>query len=31
MGDVIINPEYLKLIEKVKQLKEDIANLYEEN
>lgn len=30
MGDVIINPEYLKLIEEVKQLKEDIANLYEE-
>lgn len=30
MSDIIINPEYLKLIEDVKQLKEDIASLYEE-
>ena len=30
MSNVIINPEYLKLIEKIKQLKEDIASLYEE-
>ena len=30
MSDIIINPEYLKLIEEVKQLKEDIASLYEE-
>ena len=30
MEKIIINPEYLKLIEEIKQLKEDIANLYEE-
>lgn len=30
MSNVILNPEYLKLIEEVKQLKEDIASLYEE-
>lgn len=30
MGDIIINPEYAKLIEEIKQLKEDVANLYEE-
>lgn len=30
MNDIIINLEYLKLIEEVKQLKKDIANLYEE-
>ena len=30
MSNVIINPEYLKLIEEIKQLKEDIASLYEE-
>ena len=30
MSNIIINPEYLKLIEEVKQLKEDIASLYEE-
>lgn len=30
MSDIIINPEYLKIIEEVKRLKDDIANLYEE-
>ena len=30
MSDIIISPEYLRLIEEVKQLKEDIASLYEE-
>lgn len=30
MEDIEINPEYKKLIEEVKQLKEDIASLYEE-
>jgi len=30
MKDIIINPEYLKLIEEIKLLKEDIASLYEE-
>lgn len=30
MSDIIISPEYLKLIEEIKQLKEDIASLYEE-
>jgi len=30
MDNIIINPEYLKLIEEVKQLKENIANLCEE-
>lgn len=30
MEKIIINPEYLKLIEEIKQLKEDIAILYEE-
>lgn len=30
MENIILSPEYLKLIEEVKQLKEDIASLYEE-
>lgn len=30
MGEIIVSPEYLKLIEEIKQLKEDIASLYEE-
>lgn len=30
MSNIIINPEYAKLIEEIKQLKEDIASLYEE-
>lgn len=30
MSDIIISPKYSKLIEEVKQLKEDIASLYEE-
>lgn len=30
MSDIIISPEYLILVEDVKQLKEDIASLYEE-
>lgn len=30
MNNIIINPEYSKLIEEIKQLKESIANLYEE-
>lgn len=30
MSEIIISPEYLKLIEEVKQLKEDIVSLYEE-
>lgn len=30
MSDVIISPEYLKLVEDVRQLREDIASLYEE-
>ena len=30
MDNIIISPEYLKLIEEIKKLKEDIASLYEE-
>ena len=30
MVDIIINPEYLKLIQEVKELKEAVVNLYEE-
>ena len=30
MSDIIISPEYAKLVEEIKQLKEDIVNLYEE-
>ena len=30
MNNIIINPEYLKIIEEVKQLKENIVQLYEE-
>lgn len=30
MSDIIVSPEYLKLIEEIKQLKEDLASLYEE-
>ena len=30
MEEVIINPEYKKLIEEIKKLKEEVVNLYEE-
>lgn len=30
MSDIIVSPEYLKLLEEIKQLKEDLASLYEE-
>lgn len=30
MKEIVINPEYEKLIKEVKQLKEEISNLYEE-